>query len=162
MKQVLQHVRSGALALAEVPEPQGKRGGVVVRNLASLISAGTEKMVIDFAGKSMLGKARERPDLVRQVLDKVKKEGLAPTVQTVLSRLDQPIPLGYSCAGVVEQVGRGAEEFAAGDRVACAGMGYASHAEAVFVPKNLAVKIPDGVSFEDAGWGCSASSAYSS
>jgi hypothetical protein len=78
MKQVLQHVRSGALELAEVPEPHGKSGGVVVRNAASLISAGTEKMVIDFAGKSMLGKAKERPDLVRQVLDKVKKDGLGP------------------------------------------------------------------------------------
>jgi NADPH:quinone reductase-like Zn-dependent oxidoreductase len=73
-------------------------------------------------------------------------------VQTVMSRLDQPIPLGYSCAGVVEQVGRGAEEFASGDRVACAGMGYASHAHSVFVPKNLTVKIPDGVSFEDASY----------
>lgn len=152
MKQVLQHVRSGKLELADVPEPHGKSGGVVVRNAASLISAGTEKMVIDFAGKSMLGKARERPDLVKQVMDKVKKEGLAPTVQTVMSRLDQPIPLGYSCAGVVEQVGRGAEEFAVGDRVACAGMGYASHAGSVFVPKNLTVAIPEGVSFEDSSY----------
>lgn len=152
MKQVLQHVRSGKLELAEVPEPYGKSGGVVVRNAASLISAGTEKMVIDFAGKSMLGKARERPDLVKQVMDKLKKDGLMPTVQTVMSRLDQPIPLGYSCAGVVESVGRGAEEFAVGDRVACAGMGYASHANAVFVPKNLTVKIPEGVSFEDASY----------
>jgi len=152
MKQVLQHVRSGELEVAEVPEPFSKSGGVVVRNAASLISAGTEKMVIDFAGKSMIGKAKERPDLVRQVLDKVKKDGLMPTVQTVLSRLDQPIPLGYSCAGVVEHVGRGAEEFAVGDRVACAGMGYASHAHAVFVPKNLAVRIPENVAFEDASY----------
>lgn len=152
MKQVLQQVRSGELQVAEVPEPHGKSGGVVVRNAASLISAGTEKMVIDFAGKSMIGKARERPDLVRQVVDKVRKDGLGPTVQTVMSRLDQPIPLGYSCAGVVEQVGRGAEEFSPGDRVACAGMGYASHAHAVFVPKNLTVAIPDNVSFEDASY----------
>lgn len=152
MRQVLQHVRSGRLELAEVPEPYAKSGGVVVRNAASLISAGTEKMVIEFAGKSMLGKARERPDLVKQVLDKVKKDGLAPTVQTVMTRLDQPIPLGYSCAGVVESVGRGGGEFAVGDRVACAGMGYASHAHAVFVPKNLTVRIPEGVSFEDASY----------
>ncbi|HEX7118533.1 MAG TPA: bi-domain-containing oxidoreductase [Longimicrobiales bacterium] len=152
MKQVIQNVRSGNLEVAEVPEPHGKSGGVVVRNAASLISAGTERMTIDFAGKSLLGKAKERPDLVRQVLDKVRKDGLVPTVQTVMSRLDQPIPLGYSCAGVVEQVGRGAEEFAAGDRVACAGMGYASHAHAVFVPRNLTVKVPDGVSFEDASY----------
>jgi predicted dehydrogenase/threonine dehydrogenase-like Zn-dependent dehydrogenase len=152
MKQVLQNTRSGELSIATVPEPQVRSGGVVVRNRASLISAGTEKAVIDFAGRSMLGKARERPDLVRQVLDKVRRDGVMPTVQTVLSRLDQPLPLGYSCAGVVEQVGRGAGEFAPGDRVACAGMGYASHADAVFVPRNLAVKIPDGVCFDDAAW----------
>jgi predicted dehydrogenase/threonine dehydrogenase-like Zn-dependent dehydrogenase len=152
VKQVLQHVRTGKLQLAEVPEPYAKGGGVVVRNAASLISAGTEKMLIDFAGKSMLGKAKERPDLVKQVLDKVKKDGLVPTIQTVMSRLDQPMPLGYSCAGTVERVGRGAEEFAVGDRVACAGMGYASHAGAVFVPKNLAVHIPEGVSFQDASY----------
>lgn len=152
MKQILQHVRSGNLESAEVPEPYVKFGGVVVYNSASLISAGTERMMIDFTGKSMLGKAKERPDLVKQVLDKVKKDGLMPTLQTVMNRLDQPIPLGYSCAGVVEQVGRGAEEFAVGDRVACAGMGYASHAHAVFVPKNLTVKIPDNVTFEDASY----------
>ena len=117
MKQVLQHVRSGKLELAEVPEPAPRAGGVVVRNAASLISAGTEKMIIDFAGKSLLGKARERPDLVRQVVDKVRKDGLGPTMQTVMSRLDQPMALGYSCAGVVESAGRGAPEFQAGDRV---------------------------------------------
>lgn len=152
MKQVLQHVRSGELEVAEVPEPSSRSGGVTVRNVASLISAGTEKMTIDFAGKSLIGKAKERPDLVRQVLDKVKKDGLIPTVQAVLSRLDQPIPLGYSCAGVVEEVGRSAAEFQPGDRVACAGMGYASHANVVFVPKNLVVRIPDDVSFEDAAY----------
>lgn len=152
MKQVLQHVRSGKLELAEVPAPYAKSGGVVVRNAASLISAGTERMMIDFAGKSMIGKARERPDLVKQVLDKVKKEGLVPTIETVMTRLDQPMPLGYSCAGVVEHVGRGAEEFRVEDRVACAGAGYASHAHAVFVPKNLTVPIPDNVSFEDASY----------
>lgn len=152
MKQVLQHVRSGKLELSDVPEPYAKSGGVVVRNSASLISAGTERMMIDFAGKSMIGKARERPDLVKQVLDKVKKEGLVPTIETVMTRLDQPMPLGYSCAGVIEHVGRGAEEFRVEDRVACAGAGYASHAHAVFVPKNLTVPIPDNVSFEDAAY----------
>jgi predicted dehydrogenase/threonine dehydrogenase-like Zn-dependent dehydrogenase len=152
MKQVLQHVRSGKLEVAEVPEPAPRARGVVVRNAASLISAGTEKMIIDFAGKSLLGKARERPDLVRQVVDRVRKDGLGPTMQTVMSRLDQPMPLGYSCAGIVESAGRGAPEFQAGDRVACAGMGYASHAGAVFVPRNLAVAIPEGVSFEDASY----------
>jgi predicted dehydrogenase/threonine dehydrogenase-like Zn-dependent dehydrogenase len=152
MQQVVQHVRGRRLELAEVPEPGVRAGGVLVRNAASLISAGTEKTITDFAGKSMLGKARERPDLVRQVMDKVKKDGLGPTVQTVMSRLDQPIALGYSCAGIVEAAGRGAEEFAPGDRVACAGMGYASHADVVFVPRNLAVHVPDGVSLEDASY----------
>lgn len=152
MKFVSQHLRSGMLSVDDAPEPSCRSWGVLVANHASLISAGTEKMFIDFAGKSMLGKARERPDLVRQVLDKVKKDGLAPTLQTVFSKLDQPIPLGYSCAGVVEAVGTGAEEFAVDDRVACAGMGYASHAGKVFVPKNLTVRIPAGVSFEDASY----------
>src|SRR5690625_1158893 len=152
MKQVLQHVRSRTLEVADVPEPYGKSGGVVVRNAVSLISAGTERMMIDFAMQSMLGKARKRPDLVRQVLNKVRNDGLKPTVDAVLSRLDQPLPLGYSCAGVVEHVGRGAGEFAEGDRVACAGAGYASHAHKVFVPKNLTVAIPDSVSFEDASY----------
>lgn len=152
MKQVIQQVRSGKLGVQDVPEPHPRRGGIVVRNAASLISAGTEKMLIDFAGKSMLGKARERPDLVRQVIGKVRAEGLGPTVGAVMSRLDQPLALGYSCAGVVQDVGEGAGEFAAGDRVACAGMGYASHAHAVFVPRNLAVKVPDGVSLEDASY----------
>jgi polar amino acid transport system substrate-binding protein len=152
VKQVLQHIRTRQLEVVDVPEPVCRSGGVLVRNVASLISAGTEKMVIDFAGKSLLGKAKERPDLVRQVLDKAKRDGVMPTVQTVMSRLDQPIPLGYSCAGVVEQVGRGAEEFAVGDRVATAGMGYASHADVVSVPKNLTVHIPEGVSFDDASY----------
>ncbi|HJQ11889.1 MAG TPA: bi-domain-containing oxidoreductase [Gemmatimonadaceae bacterium] len=138
--------------MAEVPEPGVRPGGVLVRNAVSLISAGTEKMVIDFAGKSLLGKAQERPDLVRQVLDKVKKDGVAQTLQTVLTRLDEPLPLGYSCAGIVAEVGKGAEEFSVGDRVACAGMGYASHAEVVFVPKNLTVPIPDAVSLDDASF----------
>ena len=152
MNQVLQHVRSRTLEVAQVPEPGARPGSVLVRNVASLISAGTEKMVIDFAGKSLLGKARERPDLVREVLLKVRKDGLGPTVQTVLSRLDQPIPLGYSCAGIVEAVGQGVEEYAPGDRVACAGMGYASHADVVCVPRNLTAKVPAGVGLEDAAY----------
>lgn len=152
MKQVAQEIRTGSPAVTDVPEPPVEDGGVVVRNAASLISAGTERTLIEFAGKSMMGKARERPDLVRQVLDKVRRDGLAATARTVLSRLDQPVPLGYSCAGLVEQVGRGAGEFSPGDRVACAGMGYASHAEKVFVPKNLTAAIPAAVSFEDAAY----------
>jgi predicted dehydrogenase/threonine dehydrogenase-like Zn-dependent dehydrogenase len=152
MKQVLQSFRTGVLKVDEVPETVVKSGGVLVRTAASLISAGTEKMAIDLAQKSLAGKAKERPDLVRQVITKVQRDGLISTFHTVKARLDAPLALGYSSAGLVREVGRGAEEFRVGDRVACAGMNYASHAETVFVPKNLAVKIPDGVSFEEAAF----------
>jgi polar amino acid transport system substrate-binding protein len=152
MKQVLQNFRSGVLKVDEVPETICKGGGILVDNVASLISAGTEKMAVDLAQKSLVGKAKERPDLVRQVITKVQKDGLASTFRTVMARLDTPLALGYSCAGMVREVGRGAEEFRAGDRVACAGMNYASHAETVYVPKNLSVKIPDNVSFEEASF----------
>jgi polar amino acid transport system substrate-binding protein len=152
MKQVLQNFRSGVLKVDEVPETICKGGGILVDNVASLISAGTEKMAVDLAQKSLVGKAKERPDLVRQVITKVQKDGLASTFRTVMARLDTPLALGYSCAGIVREVGRGAEEFRVGDRVACAGMNYASHAETVYVPKNLSVKIPDNVSFEEASF----------
>lgn len=152
MKQVIQNFRSGVLKVDEVPEPLVKRGGVLVRNVSSLISAGTEKMAVDLAQKSLVGKAKERPDLVRQVFQKFRRDGLWSTLNTVKARLEAPLALGYSCAGVVAEVGAGAEEFQAGDRVACAGMNYASHAEWVYVPKNLTVKIPAGVSFDEAAF----------
>lgn len=152
MKQVIQNFRSGVLKVDEVPETICRGGGILVQNVASLISAGTEKMVIDLAQKSLVGKAKERPDLVRQVIGKLRRDGLMATLQTVKAKLGAPLALGYSCAGLVREVGAGAEEFRVGDRVACAGMNYASHAETVFVPKNLAVKIPDGVSFDEAAF----------
>lgn len=149
MKQVIQNLRSGILKVEEVPEPLATPGGVLVRNVASLISAGTEKMAIDLARSSLIGKARQRPDLVRQVVDKVKRDGLGSTLRTVKARLDTPLALGYSCSGIVRETGSGVEEFSSGDRVACAGMNYASHASVVAVPKNLVVRIPDQVSFEE-------------
>jgi predicted dehydrogenase/threonine dehydrogenase-like Zn-dependent dehydrogenase len=152
MKQVLQHVGSRRLEVADVPVPGCRAGGILVQNVASLLSAGTERMLTEFSGKSLVGKARERPDLVKQVLEKVKRDGLMPTARTVMARLDEPIPLGYSCAGVVIEVGAGVDELAVGDRVACAGMGYASHADVIFVPRNLAVALPPTVSFEDASY----------
>lgn len=152
MKQVLQNFRTGVLKVDEVPETICKSGGILVQNVASLISAGTEKMAVDLAQKSLVGKAKERPDLVRQVIGKVQKDGLASTFRTVMARLETPLALGYSCAGIVREAGRGADEFHPGDRVACAGMNYASHAEMVFVPKNLAVRIPDNVSFDEAAF----------
>jgi predicted dehydrogenase/threonine dehydrogenase-like Zn-dependent dehydrogenase len=152
MKQIVQNPGSGKLELLEVPVPALAPGFVLVRNHFSVVSPGTEKMAIDFARKSLLGKARSRPDLVRQVLRKVSQEGPLPTVRAVLNRLDVPQPLGYSSAGVVEAVGAGVAGFAPGDRVACAGAGYANHAEFVVVPENLAARAPDGLALEKASF----------
>lgn len=151
MKQVLQNMKSGELRVAEVAAPALRKGGVVVRTVASCISAGTERNIMEFARKSYLDKARARPDLVKQVVDKVRKEGVANTYRAVMSRLDVETALGYSCAGTVVEAGADSG-LQPGDRVACAGMGFASHAEWNYVPKNLVVRIPDGVSFEDASY----------
>lgn len=148
MKQVIQSFKTGELTVADVPTPVLRSRGVLVRNAASLVSAGTERLVIDFAEKNLLQKARERPDLVRQVLDKAQREGILNTIESVRNRLDQPLALGYSTAGVVIEIGSQAEGFQVGDRVACAGGGYASHAEMSFVPRTLAVKLPDNVTYE--------------
>ncbi len=152
MKQLLQNLRDGKAVVVEVPLPTPKPGSVLVRNAASLISAGTERMVVDFAGKSLLGKARSRPDLVRQVLDKARREGVLTTFEAVFNRLDQPMALGYSSAGTVVAVGSGVEGFKPGDRVACAGGGYAVHAEYVVVPKHLLATLPEQVDFESAAF----------
>lgn len=152
MKQVLQNFRSGELKVDEVPESIVRGGGVLVRTARSLVSAGTEKMAVELAQKSLVGKAKERPDLVRQVIGKIRRDGFLSTFRAVQARLDTPLALGYSAAGTVRETGRGAEEFRAGDRVACAGMNYASHAETIFVPTNLAVKIPEGVGFDEAAF----------
>src|SRR5262249_43326011 len=117
MKQVLQNLRSGVLKVEEVPEPLAAPGSVLVQNVASLISAGTEKMSIDLARSSLIGKARQRPDLVRQVVDKVRRDGIGSTLRTVKARLDTPLALGYSCSGVVRETGTGVDEFSSGDRV---------------------------------------------
>ena len=159
MRQILQNIKSGELSLETVPPPALQDGGVRIRTAASLISAGTEKMLIDLAQKSLVGKAQARPDLVKQVLDKVKKEGLLNTYRNVRSKMERPMPLGYSAAGVVEEVGHGVEGFQVGDRIAVAGAGYACHAEVNFVPKNLCAAIPEGVSFEEAAYGTVASIA---
>lgn len=150
MKSIVQNYGKGELAVTDVPIPALQPGGILVRNAVSLISAGTEKLMVDLAQKSLAGKAKERPDLVRKVLDKVRKDGLMATLETVRSRLDAPIPLGYSCAGRVIAVGADVDTFQIGDRVACAGAGYANHAEVVFVPKHLAVTVPPSVSAEKA------------
>ena len=159
MQQVLQNIKSGDLTLETVPPPAMQAGGVRVRTAASLISAGTEKMLIDLAQKSLVGKAQARPDLVKQVLDKVKKEGLMNTYRNVMSKMERPMSLGYSAAGVVQEVGAEVNGFQVGDRIAIAGAGYANHAEINYVPKNLCALIPEGVSFEEASYSTVASIA---
>ena len=150
MKQILQSYKTGELWLAEVPVPVCKSGGVVIQTRTSFVSAGTERMLVDFARKNIIGKALAMPDQVKKVLRKMKTEGILSTLEKVQTKLDQPIPLGYSCAGIVEEVGRHITGLSMGERVACAGAGYANHSDYNYVPKNLVVKIPDSVSFEDA------------
>ncbi|HVP27978.1 MAG TPA: bi-domain-containing oxidoreductase, partial [Myxococcota bacterium] len=150
MRQVLQSARTGELELVEVPAPSVSRGQVLVRNEFSLVSPGTEKLAMSFARKSLLAKARSRPDLTRQVIRKLRQEGPLSTYRTVMTRLESPQPLGYSSAGVVIEVGDEVAGFAPGDRVACAGAGYANHAEFVVVPENLVTRVPDGVALEHA------------
>jgi predicted dehydrogenase/threonine dehydrogenase-like Zn-dependent dehydrogenase len=152
LKQIIQSYKNGKITLDEVPEPACKAGGVLVKNLASLISVGTEKLMIEMGQKSLLGKAKARPDLVRQALAKAKKEGFLSVYKEALNRLDEPVPLGYSAAGIVQEVGRGVQGFKPGDRVAVAGAGYASHAEMIWVPENLCVPLPEGVTHEDAAF----------
>lgn len=149
MKQILQSYRSGEIWLADVPVPTAQPHGVVVRTAASVVSAGTERMITELARRSLVGKAISRPDLVRQVIRKVRVEGLAQTMAKVFGKLSTPIPLGYSCSGVVTEVGSGVRGLAVGDRVACAGSGYATHAEFNYVPANLCVRLPPQVGFDE-------------
>lgn len=146
MRQVVQSIRTGATTVRELPDPVATPGSVVVANAASLVSAGTERYVVELARKSLLGKARERPDHVKRVLQKIKQEGLVTTAQQVFAKLDEPMPLGYSSAGVVLECGRGVTDLKPGDRVAVA----APHAGVVLAGRNLCAAIPEGVSFEQA------------
>ena len=152
MKQLIQSFKTGELGLFEVPAPVCGENGALVQTTVSLVSAGTEKMLVDFAKKSLLAKAKDRPDLVKQVVGKMKKEGVKNTLEKVFTKLDTPIPLGYSAAGRVVEVGSNMSGLNIGDRVACGGAGYANHAEVNYVPKNLMVKIPDGVDDIDASF----------
>ncbi|MBN1264366.1 MAG: bi-domain-containing oxidoreductase [Anaerolineales bacterium] len=148
MKQIFQDIRTGQTMVQEVPVPIPGPGMVLVRTAASLVSAGTERMVVEFAGKSLLGKARSRPDLVRQTIRKAQREGLLNTIEAVQNRLSEAMALGYSSAGEIAAVGEGVHEYRAGDRVACAGGGYAVHAEYAVVPVNLLAPLPENVSYE--------------
>ncbi len=132
--------------------PTPRAGQVLVKVAASLVSAGTERMVVEFAEKSLVGKARSRPDLVRQVIDKARREGLVNTAQAAFNRLDQPMALGYSSAGTILSLGKEMQGFRVGQRVACAGGGYAVHAEYNVVPRNLLTPLPESVDFESAAF----------
>lgn len=146
MKQILQDLTNGSSIIANVPKPRCKTGHLLIKTSKSLISAGTERMLVDFGRSGYFEKARQQPEKVKMVLDKIKTDGLLPTIDAVRSKLDQPLPMGYSNVGEVIEVGVGVEGFKIGDRVLSNG----HHAEVVCVPKNLCAKIPESVSDEDA------------
>ncbi len=152
MKIVTQNFKSGDLDVIDAPAPSVKSGGVLVRVHSSLISIGTERAVIQLAKKNYLGKAQDRPDLARQVINKARTDGLWDTYKVVKNLISEPLPLGYSNVGEVIEVGANVTDVNVGDRVACAGLGYANHAEICFVPKNLFVKVPDNVPGDDAAY----------
>jgi len=150
MKQILQNLKTGETTLVEVPRPRLKSGHLLIQTTASLISAGTERMLMEFGRAGWIEKARQQPDKVKQVIDKIKTDGLLPTLETVQAKLDQPLPLGYCHVGVVVELGGPAAEFGfrKGDRVVSNG----PHAEWVCVPKNLCTRVPDQVSDEAAAF----------
>ncbi|MDO6604348.1 bi-domain-containing oxidoreductase [Arenibacter palladensis] len=152
MKQVIQNFKTGELFVDDVPVPSLSKGTVLVENKFSLISAGTERSTVSVGKANLLGKARQRPDLVAQVLQNIRKEGLKATLDKVKTKLDSLKALGYSTSGVVHATMDTKGVFKPGDRVACAGQDYASHAEVVAIPQNLVAKIPDGVTFEEASF----------
>ena len=152
MQQLTQKLGSGEMVIQEVPYPQLGKGMIIVKNHYSIISAGTEGSTVTAARKSLLGKAKERPQQVKQVIDTLKKQGPIQTYRAVMKKLDAYSPLGYSCSGEVVEVGEGVTEFVVGDKVACAGAGYANHAEIVSVPVNLCVKLNIDANLKDAAY----------
>lgn len=148
MKQIIQNLKTGETALENIPAPQVHEGQVLIQTLRSLVSLGTERMLVEFGHANLIQKARKQPDKVKMVLDKIKSDGLLPTLEAVFNKLGQPLPLGYCNAGRVLAIGKGVTEFKVGDRVASNG----PHAEIVCVPKNLCVKIPVSVSDDAAAF----------
>jgi predicted dehydrogenase/threonine dehydrogenase-like Zn-dependent dehydrogenase len=148
MKQLIQNLKSGQTILEEVPAPQVKRGAVLIQTRRSLVSLGTERMLVEFGKANLIEKARQQPDRVKMVLDKIKSDGLMPTLEAVFNKLGQPLPLGYCNVGQVLAVGEGVTDISIGDRVASNG----PHAEVVCVPRNLVSKISDKVSDEEAAF----------
>ena len=148
MKQIIQDLKQGNTILEEVPAPQVKSGQVLIKTSRTLVSLGTERMLVEFGKANFISKARQQPDKVKQVLDKMKTDGVMPTLDAVFNKLNQPLPLGYCNVGTVVAVGKGVSEFQVGDRVASNG----NHAEFVSVPKNLVAKVPENVSDEEAAF----------
>lgn len=148
MKQILQNLASGGTSLADIPTPKIRENHLLIRTTRSQVSVGTERMLVEFGKANLLDKARQQPEKVRMVLDKIKTDGVLPTLEAVRNKLDQPLPMGYCNVGVVVEVGRGVAGFSVGDRVASNG----KHAEMVCVPKNLCARIPDSVSDEAAAF----------
>ena len=146
MKQILQSFKTGKTELVELPSPVVKTGQILIKTTRSLVSLGTERMLVEFGKASLVQKARQQPDKVKMVLDKIKTEGLMPTIETVFNKLEQPLPLGYCNVGEVIAVGKSVTDFKIGDRVASNGQ----HAEFVSIPQNLVAHIPDNVSDNEA------------
>lgn len=154
MKQVVQSYKNGELKVAEVPAPALLPGSLLIRNQFSAISSGTEGLMMELASKNLLGKALARPDLVKRVIEKVKLEGIKEAYFQSRARLEQPVPLGYSAAGTIEEAGAEVKGFHKGERIACAGSGFASHAEMISVPAPLCVPVPTEVKMEHAAFAC--------
>jgi predicted dehydrogenase/threonine dehydrogenase-like Zn-dependent dehydrogenase len=148
MKQLFQNLKNGSTDLLECPCPQCRKGSLLIRTQASLVSLGTEKMLVQFSKSGLLDKARQQPEKVKEVLDKIKSDGLSSTLQAINNKLDEPLPLGYCNAGIVLEVGKDVTDYSVGDRVVSNG----PHAEIVSVSKNLVTRIPDGISFEEAAF----------
>ena len=148
MKQIIQDLIDGKTILEEVPAPIVKSGHLLIETTRSLVSLGTERMLVEFGKSNLFQKAKQQPDKVKEVINKVKTDGLQPTINAVLNKLGQPLPLGYCNVGRIIAIGKGVEGFSIGDRVASNG----PHAEYVCVPKNLVVQIPEGVSDEEASF----------
>ena len=150
MKQLILDLSTGKTNTIQVPDPAIRSGGVIVKNFYSVISTGTERTLVKFAKKNLIGKARERPDLFKAFIDKAKRDGLLIAFQQAQRRLSKYLPLGYSSAGMVIEVADDVTEFKIGDKVACAGAEYAWHADKIFVPKNLLAKVPENIDLKDA------------
>ncbi|MFN4111534.1 MAG: zinc-dependent alcohol dehydrogenase, partial [Ignavibacteria bacterium] len=150
MKQLVQRIKDGEMKVVDLPIPLLKPKGVLVKNYYSLISAGTERSTIEATKENLLIKAYKHPEIIKQVYQIIRRDGLIPTIERILGNLNDYKTLGYSSSGIV--IESSSEKFKPGDRVACAGAGYANHAEIIFVPENLCVKIPDNVGLEEAAF----------